>query len=402
MNTTWGNLKYVPKTSWLLWCMIFLFNLWSFSWVDLKTFQYIHLLIIIFFLITLLKKRIEKNSTIFSHWILLFMVLPLLSVPACKILNNQPIIDSLIVYRMHLGWLMYFVLSIKKTTEKQLVYVVVCMGLIYAFIVLLQQITYPFAPFGERTLGTAYANRFEDGVERRFGFYRFAVGGYVFAVFALLLYFAHQWRTNKIIVILLFFSIIATGNRQTIVSTLIAIVCYYILNVRTRKKYFYISILLILALFVYNCVTKIGGIFANVSDDLEEGRMHSYIYYYNEITNNFVSFFCGNGLPSAHSMYGQIIPYFMGKPVTPSDIGMLGTWFYWGGVYVCTYLFFIIRLCMNKYLDHFLKAYALFFLLTIWVSTPLWEIWGMAFQAMFIYYCELNIRRNKNNIRKAF
>lgn len=52
-------------------------------------------------------------------------------------------------------------------------------------------------------------------------------------------------------------------------------------------------------------------------------------------------------------MYGQIIPYFMGKPVTPSDIGMLGTWFYWGGVYVCTYLFFIIRLCMNKYLDHF-------------------------------------------------
>lgn len=250
MNTTWGNLKYVPKTSWLLWCMIFLFNLWSFSWVDLKTFQYIHLLIIIFFLITLLKKRIEKNSTIFSHWILLFMVLPLLSVPACKILNNQPIIDSLIVYRMHLGWLMYFVLSIKKTTEKQLVYVVVCMGLIYAFIVLLQQITYPFAPFGERTLGTAYANRFEDGVERRFGFYRFAVGGYVFAVFALLLYFAHQWRTNKIIVILLFFSIIATGNRQTIVSTLIAIVCYYILNVRTRKKYFYISILLILALYL--------------------------------------------------------------------------------------------------------------------------------------------------------
>ena len=114
MNTTWGNLKYVPKTSWLLWCMIFLFNLWSFSWVDLKTFQYIHLLIIIFFLITLLKKRIEKNSTIFSHWILLFMVLPLLSVPACKILNNQPIIDSLIVYRMHLGWLMYFVLSIKN------------------------------------------------------------------------------------------------------------------------------------------------------------------------------------------------------------------------------------------------------------------------------------------------
>lgn len=166
------------------------------------------------------------------------MVLPLLSVPACKILNNQPIIDSLIVYRMHLGWLMYFVLSIKKTTEKQLVYVVVCMGLIYAFIVLLQQITYPFAPFGERTLGTAYANRFEDGVERRFGFYRFAVGGYVFAVFALLLYFAHQWRTNKIIVILLFFSIIATGNRQTIVSTLIAIVCYYILNVRTRKNIF--------------------------------------------------------------------------------------------------------------------------------------------------------------------
>lgn len=68
--------------------------------------------------------------------------------------------------------------------------------------------------------------------------------------------------------------------------------------------------------------------------------MHSYIYYYNEITNNFVSF-CGNGLPSAHSMYGQIIPYFMGKPVTPSDIGMLGTWFYWGGVYVCTYLFLL-------------------------------------------------------------
>lgn len=395
MGGIFGNIKYMKKAPWLLWCFIFLYNCWSFSWIDNKIFQYIHLIIITFFIITIFNTRKGKNHAIFSKQIKLFIILPLLSIPACYILNGQAIENSIIVYRMHLGWLLYFVLYAKKTTEEQIIRVITCMALIYAFLVLIQQVTYPFAPWGERTLGTLYAENFANGVERRFGFYRFMVSGHVFAFFALLLIIAHRWETKKIIVVFLILSIIATGNRQTIVSAFAAISFYYIFSKDNKNKLLYICLLVILFITFSVYGNEIMGDRANISEDLEEGRMHSYIYYYDKITDNYMAFFWGNGLPSPHSLYGKTPDYFMNKPVTPSDIGMLGTWYYWGGIYVCTYLFFMIRLLFNKHLDLYLKSFVLFFLLTIWVSTPLWEIWGMASQALFIYYCELNIRKNK-------
>lgn len=394
MESLLGNVKYMEKAPWLLWCFIFLYNFWSLSWIDSRSFQYTHLIILAFFIITILKTRQEDNYAIFSKQIKLFIILPLLSIPACYVLNGQSIESSIIIYRMHLGWLLYFVLSAKDVSEEQIIRVVVCMALAYACIVLIQQVTYPFAPFGERTVGTQYAEHFAGGVERRFGFYRFLVSGHVFAVLALLLAISHQWETKKIVIIILMLSIVATGSRQLTASTFAAISFYYIFSKENNHKLLYLCLVGILFMIFSIYGDDIMGNRANISEDLEDGRMHSYIYYFNKITDNSTAFFFGNGLPSPHSIYGKTREYFMNKPVTPSDIGMLGTWYYWGGIYVCAYLFFMIRLLFNRYLDLYLKSFVLFFLLTVWVGTPLWEIWGMASQALFIYLCELNIKKN--------
>ena len=143
---------------WLLFILIASINFWSFSWLDLKIYQYIHLIVLAYILFVVLKKcRVKIPDCIHCKEVFLMMVLPLLSVYSCYILHGQSITSSLIVYRMHLGWLLYFVLWYKKVTELTIYKVILFIAVGYSLLTIIQQVTYPFAPFGDRTLGTAQA-----------------------------------------------------------------------------------------------------------------------------------------------------------------------------------------------------------------------------------------------------
>lgn len=402
MKILMGTIVRPRKTMWLLLCLIFLNNLWSYSHIELKVFQYIHLLILCFFIFTCVynynKICIRKNYQ-FVIWDLLLMLLPLFSILSCHYLHGQSYISSFIIYRMHLGWLLYFVLIGKCVSEKQLIYVIVFIAIVYTIIVMIEQLTYPFAPFGDRTIGTSYSELM-GGVERRFGFWRFSVGGYRYAILALFLFFNKKWKVNKFIIILLIMGIIATGNRQTIVATFGGIIFYYLFSRNIHHKYFYLLLLGIVIVVSIIYGNQLYGHLADVSNDLEEGRMHSYIYYWMQVTSNWPSFLFGNGLAANGSTYAlNADMYFMNKLITPSDVGLLGTWYYWGFIYISIYVILIVRLLLSKYLSIHLKAFCIYILLTLWVSSPLWEIWGMSFQALFLYYCDLDVRKNKTKLK---
>lgn len=397
MKTSFLNKEYIPK--WLFLTIAFSTNIWTLSWFDLKFYQYFHIIIMIFLIWNIFKYRNTKLTQCYSKsFVIALCLLPLLSIYSCKILHEQSMVASLTVWRMHLGWLLYFTLWYKQINEQQCIKVICYIGIIYAIITLFQQITYPFAPFGSRTIGAGFTEKFTGGiVEKRMGFYRFGVEGVSYAAAALFICIARKihYKHFKLLVLCLILSIIACGNRQTIASVFAAY-CYYLLyNNNVKNKIGYVILICCIILFLYTFRESLFGSLANVSEDLESGRSFSYIYYFNEYISNPLSIFLGNGVGHESSAYGSEAVFFDNKQVILSDIGMVGTLFYWGGIYVLTYFIAIFRLLRNRYLDTHIKAIILAPILVSWISTPLWEFGGMISQSLLLYYCDINIKNNK-------
>lgn len=387
---------------WLLFILIASINFWSFSWLDLKIYQYIHLIVLAYILFVVLKKcRVKIPDCIHCKEVFLMMVLPLLSVYSCYILHGQSITSSLIVYRMHLGWLLYFVLWYKKVTELTIYKVILFIAVGYSLLTIIQQVTYPFAPFGDRTLGTAQALYRGGEVERRFGFYRYALEGVSYAVISFILLIDQKMKSKynckqKFLISILIIGIIAAGNRQTIAATFISCCYLYFFYSKSKNRILILLVAITIMFTLYMYSDVLLGKLGNFSEDLEGGRAHSYLYYWINFVDNWMSFMMGNGVGHESSVYGNTKEYIGGKVVILSDIGILGTAYLWGIFYVLCYYTLCLKLFFNKHLDLGYKAVILSFLLPTWVASPLWEINGMLLQALLIYMCDRNIVKNKN------
>ena len=80
--------------------------------------------------------------------------------------------------------------------------------------------------------------------------------------------------------------------------------------------------------------------------------------------------------------------YYGDFHVTPSDIGIVGTMYYWGAIYVITYLLIMFRWLMNRRLSLFYKAILLSFLICCPIAGFLWEIEGFMLQGLLFYLCD--------------
>lgn len=372
-------------------------NFFSYSKVDLKTFQYIHLIVFALILYATFFRRINDKAKYGYHYksIIVLTLLPLLSLYSCYVINGQSYAQSLIIYRMHLGWLIYFYLWNHKIPYDQILKTIFIVGSLYMIITLIQQITYPNAPFGERTIGTDYSENWSGGVERRMGFYRFAVDGAYYGVLTFFFIINNKVKHKKILFVLLALSIVATGNRQTFFSVFVAMCFYYLFTNNIKYKSFIIILIGLFSLFIYMFADQIFGNLLHIQNDFDESRMPSYIFYWNEICKSPLTLLFGNGLPNSGSLYGQRIDMYGNFHVTPSDIGLVGTMYYWGVLYVLFYLVFAIRWLFNKDLSVVYKAIILSFLISSPIGSFLWEISGFLLQGILFYLCDVNARDNK-------
>lgn len=394
-------IKQCKVPFWLLFSLIFANSLWNLSWFNLKFYQFFHLIIMTFFIWNILnyKKRLLEHAYS-KQYVILLLVLPLLSVYSCKILHDQSVAASLILWRMHFGWLLYFVLWKKKITEQQIIKAIFYIAIGYTMISIIQQITYPIAPFGSRTVGSGYTEILFDGtVEKRMGLYRFGISGveYAIATFFIIVTYKHNiiHKNYNLILLLLIISIMATGSRQTMASVFAAYCYYLIYKNNVKYKIGYVILISCIIVFLYGFRETLFGSLSNVSEDLESGRSFSYIYYFNDYISSNLSIICGNGVGHESSAYGSEDIYFNDNRVILADIGMLGTLYNWGVIYVFIYFIAIIRFLRNNYLDTYLKAIMLAPILISWIGTPLWEFKGMIYQALLFYYCDINIKNNK-------
>lgn len=385
----------------ILLILFFAESLFSYSHLSLGVYQGFHIIIMTYFIIIWLKVIISEPKTPkYSTNVLLLIFLPFLSIYSCYVLHGQSMEATLIVSRMHLGWLIFFFLYYYKVSETEMLKIIKKFAIVYVAISVLQQLTYTgfgYAPFGSRTAGSTYAEELLGGVEKRFGLWRFGISGGAIVTVLLftLLSEKHKGLNKNIFIVLILISLISQGSR-VLIFAIFAAICYnYLFNKRIRYRGLYISLIVISMAILYTYKDAIFGNLLDVQDDYEEGRSFSYAYYSHEYLSNWMSILFGNGLGHKSSIYGNTIEYFEGKRVILADIGILGTLYYWGAIYVFTYIVLLLRLFFSKWLATSYKSYIVYIFLRLLVITPLWEFAGMVEQGLFVYLCFANINKNK-------
>lgn len=397
-----NSIKNTPV--WLVVSLILLNNFWSFTGLELKIYQYAHLVVLAYFVYVVLvgRKSVEIPKGTHSLWMILLLLTPLLSVYSGHILLGRHISDSLIVYRMHLGFMLYFVLWYKQVTMKQLMSVFMILGFGYAFLTIAQQVTFPFAPFGMRAGASGYVSDHGGEVERRLGFYRFEIMGVLCAIVLSVMVFTKEIKLPMWQKAILFVSLVASGNRRVIgISGLAMGLCWF-LNNKSYKRFLYLALALVVFWLIYTFRFELFGSLANWSEDLEDGRGHSYEYYLSVALSDPMATWMGWGLPHEGDGSRNIFEtYIDGKPVVLADIGLVACFFYWGIFYVISLLGLFLSLALNKNLDGALKSVAIGILAFLWIYFISWEMNGTSFIAMFAYACDLSIaNKRKLNLAK--
>lgn len=397
-----NSIKNTPV--WLVVSLILLNNFWSFTGLELKIYQYAHLVVLAYFVYVIVvgRKSVEIPKGTHSLWMILLLLTPLLSVYSGHILLGRHISDSLIVYRMHLGFMLYFVLWYKQVTMKQLMSVFMILGFGYAFLTIAQQVTFPFAPFGMRAGASGYVSDHGGEVERRLGFYRFEIMGVLCAIVLSVMVFTKEIKLPMWQKAILFVSLVASGNRRVIgISGLAMGLCWF-LNNKSYKRFLYLALALVVFWLIYTFRFELFGSLANWSEDLEDGRGHSYEYYLSVALSDPMATWMGWGLPHEGDGSRNIFEtYIDGKPVVLADIGLVACFFYWGIFYVISLVGLFLSLALNKNLDGALKSVAIGILAFLWIYFISWEMNGTSFIAMFVYACDLSIaNKRKLNLAK--
>lgn len=397
-----NSIKNTPV--WLVVSLILLNNFWSFTGLELKIYQYAHLVVLAYFVYVVLvgRKSVEIPKGTHSLWMILLLLTPLLSVYSGHILLGRHISDSLIVYRMHLGFMLYFVLWYKQITMKQLMSVFMILGFGYAFLTIAQQVTFPFAPFGMRAGASGYVSDHGGEVERRLGFYRFEIMGVLCAIVLSVMVFTKEIKLPMWQKAILFVSLVASGNRRVIGISGLAIGLCWFLNNKSYKRFLYLALALVGFWLIYTFRFELFGSLANWSEDLEDGRGHSYEYYLSVALSDPMATWMGWGLPHEGDGSRNIFEtYIDGKPVVLADIGLVACFFYWGIFYVISLVGLFLSLALNKNLDGALKSVAIGILAFLWIYFISWEMNGTSFIAMFAYACDLSIaNKRKLNLSK--
>lgn len=397
-----NSIKNTPV--WLVVSLILLNNFWSFTGLELKIYQYAHLVVLAYFVYVILvgRKSVEIPKGTHSLWMILLLLTPLLSVYSGHILLGRHISDSLTVYRMHLGFMLYFVLWYKQVTMKQLMSVFMILGFGYAFLTIAQQVTFPFAPFGMRAGASGYVSDHGGEVERRLGFYRFEIMGVLYAIVLSVMVFTKKIKLPMWQKAILFVSLVASGNRRVIGISGLAIGLCWFLNNKSYKRFLYLAIALVVFWLIYTFRFELFGSLANWSEDLEDGRGHSYEYYLSVALSDPMATWMGWGLSHEGDGSRNIFEtYIDGKPVVLADIGLVACFFYWGIFYVISLVGLFLSLALNKNLDGALKSVAIGILAFLWIYFISWEMNGTSFIAMFAYACDLSIaNKRKLNLAK--
>lgn len=336
------------------------------------------------------RKNVNANFEREVNWI---FKLAFLSVIGNTFLYHQSPMQNVINTCSHAFILYYFLLHFYGIKEKIIIAILTILVLMILFIQLVQQFTFPIAPFGINIQAETTNNL----IEIRNGLFRFRIETACFAM--LLVFFCWEQLLKKIrlwaiiLFVLSLTSIYLFLTRQIIITVLFSIFLSAFLVKNRRLKIWTMCLLAVLCVIFYNW----GNLFfeeliesSRDETDNDNVRIHSAFFFIDKILANPISFFLGNGSPKEAVNWGLKEGFWI------SDVGFIGECFIYGFFYIAVYPIILwkvykYRNCVPLYIKMYIISTFLISVMIFPYRTRVeFMIWSMV-----LYICDLHINNSK-------
>lgn len=330
------------------------------------------------------------------------MTFQLLSIFGAVLIHGQGFADTFIVSSYALVFLSYPLLYVLKIDDRDLVKMMIVIGVLWTAVMIIQQFTYPTYWFGGNV---------EDGVEvsQRNGIYRFSIFGTTYGLLSLFYGFQNFLETNKQKYLLLVFigivGVYLTCTRQIMAASLGCVFVGLYLS-RKIKLGAFIAVA-ISGILIYLYADLLFSEYIEMTEEIDEEyiRFISYRFYgidYNK--NHPLAVFIGNGLYREGSAYGsEMMQYREELGLYQSDIGLVGEYSLHGIFAVITILSIFWYVFKNrKYIDLYLLLFMLYSFLTSIMLMPFRCSLTTFSTIVALYMIDCSIARNKRAMRLAY
>lgn len=337
------------------------------------------------------------------------LVLFLIWVPFVSILNSWSIYSqspsrSFLLMTTQSTWVIYFLLHKYKVQEQVVLKVLFYIALFLVGIQIVQQFTYPNAPFGTMSQDVMIERHAMEAAEQRNGLWRFRMhqNGYYTAPILFAMWIGIRKKADfklGVFIALFFASIYLTLTRQVMFACILVIFCSMFMG---QKKINFTALLLglifIAGLYVYYDVL-FSKLAQQTQDDSNEDnvRLFAASMLWEESLKTPFTFLFGYGLPDSTSAYGlhmYKLSNFLG--IYTSDVGFIGQIFERGFIYVCVcyFMFYKLFFKFKKLIPMYIRMFVMFagvmsvmiFPCIVPAQTVVW--------AMLLYVCDLHINKS--------
>lgn len=348
---------------------------------------------------------VKNNSSPSFHFkkIVLFLAFyPFVTIVTSAIFWKQSVYTSINVLLPHMLWLLYFPLHKYSLSEKEIYKSFLLFSLLILFLQVVQQFTYPDVYWGVYSEEAMVNMNRTEIVDTRNGIYRFRLDENSYTTVFVLLYCLDLLKSkfsikSLLVVMLMFVSVYLTLTRQVMAS------CFFVVLLSLLGKNFFsfriLLFLLILALIGWNYYDFLFEDMTSQSkEDLDDDniRILSYLFYFELIVANFVSFLFGNGMWGGESPFAKLADtwqFDMGLYTV--DIGFVGFWFHYGLLYIMIFIYvnYILLVKYNRVLPNYIKYTVLFTLLMSPMIFPYWGVFCYFYWPFILYICDLHINK---------
>lgn len=343
-------------------------------------------LMLIIALITILFKNGLVLFTI-DQFLIFFIISIFLSFLTAYAYWDQPIVASLLSYRLFYIYFLYFVFVYLDFSRIETERILIVLFFFTLIIFLINYKTFPDSLFSLRS------------EERRDGMTVFFYGqGFTFLG---AFYFLNRYLNNKKFFDLLFFLIAAiflfflTQSRMILMGLFLG---FFLLLFLSKIKYkFYLSALvLILAGSVYLATDLFKGIKEQNIEQAqfytEDVRVNAHEFFFFTLQGGWPTVIFGNGYPARGSKLEQITYYGQDNGFYTSDVGLTGIFSFFGILGVIAWLYFFYIAFFTKFGEEFnyLKAYFLAVFITAATGYSLFDPGYMPATVMALYLIRCN------------
>lgn len=294
-----------------------------------------------------------------------FIIFPTISMYSAIFFHNQNLVQSILAITGQIYYLYYFILKFSQKNVVKVINSLLLLGVVFSFIQILQQITFPTFYFG-------FINEGNEGYEVRNNLYRIRVPGEETAVF---LFFYSVYRTVRkfsikyiTFIMLALVGIYLTSTRQVIAASLGSMLFVMVLSMKGKKSIIIFAFLLVFGFIIYSYSNQLFGDMIEDTEKVDENyiRFASFKYFGIDANmDNTIAKLIGNGEWYGSSSYGTFQQRLATFGLYASDIGIVGVYYKFGIIYVLLILcYFILFFKSFKRNYSFINMIGLYILLT--------------------------------------